>query len=211
MAKEFVKITSTDDIEKVLEAEKAGNRVRFDVEDFPEFEKVDVAKMSTNTKLAYQIAQEEVAEKQKESDNEDEFEMLSRIIGSVQSGEASARLEVSHKQRGMAYKYLRPDLVPRYTAPTKGWKIVKDGPERTLANPSGKGPHVIGDKGSPELILVSRPEELNKVEGETRKKRRAEERASVDNRYKSRVESETGHAAIDEDFRGRFTDLETDD
>lgn len=211
MAKEFVKVGSQDDIEKVLEAEKNGNRVRFDVEDFPEFEKVDVAKMSANTKLAYQIAQEEVAEKQKESDNEDEFEMLSRIIGSVQSGEASARLDISHKREGMVYKYLRPDLVPRYTAATKGWKIVKDGPERTLANPSGKGPHVIGDKGSPELILVSRPDELSKIEGEARKKRRAEERASVDNRYKSRVESETGHAAIDEDFRGRFTDLETDD
>lgn len=163
-------------------------RVRFSDEpgEFRELQENEKKQLSRETLLAYEIAEAAHAEKATSSDRSED-EWIERVIQNVQSGGARNRLKINGKDPDVEYRWLRPDTVGRYQN-EKGYVVVGSGSERTLANSTGKGPHVIGDRGSEELILVKRSKRVAAAERREKKKKAAERRRSIEQEGRGSVE-----------------------
>lgn len=173
---QFVDVSIDVSSEDVLQWDADGKRLRFKtgIDEFKKLEPLEVRKLSEFGKLSYSLALKEYEENLDLVKAEEE-ELLSRIQVGVSMGSASQRLQVNGKQNGMAYAWIRPDMVDEYLAPNKGWSIVKGGSERTLGNRTGHGPHVIGTKGSEELLLVRRSAAADRAESKAKRLRRQRE------------------------------------
>lgn len=197
---QLVEITVDDSMEKIVELDTAGRRMRFnpDPAKFKQLAAGDLAKLSEFGKFSYQIARDEWQEL-KDAERAEEEDLLSRIEVGASMGRATQRLEIRGKQKGIEYHWFRPDERNRVESPNVGWKPVVGGPERTLSNDTGKGPHVIGTKGSEELILFKRPESARLAERRAKKNLRRQEMKDADARYREEIERQGITAIGDED------------
>lgn len=196
-------ITVDDDVEKIIQLDAKGERFRFATEPgrFKELASGEVAKLSEFAKLSYKIARDEAGDKRDRVRMEEE-DLLSRITVGVGMGSATQRLRIQGRVETMDYRWIRPDEQEVFMAPNKGWTVVKDGPERTLQNQTGEGPHVIGTKGSEELILVKRPLRASQAEDKARRLRAQQEKRQENEEYRAAIEA-TGLRSIgDDDQRG---------
>lgn len=196
---QLIEITVDDSLEKIVELDTAGKRLRFnpDPAKFKQLAAGDLAKLSEFGRFSYQIARDEWQDL-KDAERADEEDLLSRIEVGVAMGRASQRLEIRGKQAGMEYHWFRPDERNTVEAPNVGWKAVIGGTERTLSNETGKGPHVIGTKGSEELILYKRPASARAAERRAKKVRRQQMSKEKDAGYRSEIEKQGIPAIGDE-------------
>lgn len=196
---QLIEITVDDSVEKIIQLDTDGKRLRFNPSPdlFKQLASDEVSKLSEFGKFAYQIARDEWTEL-KDARRAEEEDLLANIEVGVSMGRASHRLRIEGQQQGMEYRWIRPDERNEWLAANRGWTIVKDGPERTLSNQKGRGPHVIGTKGSEELLLVKRSATAGNAERRAKKlKKRAEGRA-MDAEYRAAIERE-GVPSIGED------------
>ena len=203
MSVKFEVATVATTIDKLLEWDKQpGTRIRFKVDghEFLKLNASELKQLSSETRLAYDIAREERAATE-QTNRTDEDNLLASIKAGYESGSATKRLEIRNQQKGFVYKWLTPDMVDEYMA--KGYQIVKDGPETTMANPEGKGPHVISREGRNELVAVMRSVKLEQASRDAKRKRGAELRAQVDSGHEALVERD-GFNAVNDGTRGSF-------
>lgn len=161
-------------------------RVRFDANpgSFIELTPGQLNQLGQESQLAYSIARDEHTARVEESGEESVEDVIARIKTGYEGGNAAKRVEIRNERAGFKYRWIRPDMVDEYLA-DKGYTIVQNGPERTMANPSGKGPHIIARDGATELTLVMRSVQLERVD------RDAKRAASK----KLRDETDQGHEA----------------
>lgn len=197
MSVKFETVTVATPMTQLVEWDRDKDvKVRFDPKplQFRKLSDEELQKLSVQAREAYAIAREENTELARE-DADREADIVANIQAGYESGHAGKRLEirmadtgeivkpgkpVSKGQRaGYLYQWIRPDMVDDYRD-TKGYHVVKDGPERTMANPTGKGPHVISRNGKAELALVMRTVKLDKVARDAKRKRNSEYREAVD-------------------------------
>lgn len=199
---QMVVITVDDELEKIVELDSKGKRLRFDPDPdrFKQIEAKDLGKLSDFNKLAYQIAREEYQENLDELKSEED-DLLKRISTGVEMGRATQRLHIDGKQQGFVYTWIRPDQMADYTSANRGWQVVKNGPERTLSNQTGRGPHVIGTKGSEELIAVKRSAAADRAETRARKQKRQQQLHGELVRARQAVEEAGVESIGDEDGR----------
>lgn len=185
---QFVTVTVDDTIEKIVELDSKEQRIRFDPNPgkFKELTPGEVNKLSALTKFAYEVARDEHRDLG-DAERAEEEQLLELVRVGETMGRASHRLHIDGRQRGMVYHWIRPDEQRDFLAPNRGWKIVKDGPERTLSNQTGRGPHVIGTRGSEELILVKRSEAVHTAEKEARNARKQSARQSMDDKFREQI------------------------
>lgn len=202
---QFVKITVDDGVEKIIQLDTQGKRLRFAAEpgQFKELKTSEVNKLSEFNKLAYQLARVDYEENQ-DDQRAEEDDLLARLGFGSNKGQAKSRLFVEGKQAGMVYYWCRPDTLGKFVNPVEKWVIVQKGPERTLGNPEGDEPHVIGTKGSEELILVKRSAAWDRTRKAAEKGEIHEAQESLDDKYKAVIERQ-GTPAIDDDTGKRLT------
>lgn len=202
---QFVKVTVDDDVEKIIQLDKEGKRLRFITEpgQFKELKSIQLNKLSEFNKLAYQLAKVDVEENE-DSQRAEEDDLLARLGFASNKGQAKSRLFVEGKQAGMVYYWCRPDMLGKFVNPVEKWAIVQGGVERTLGNPEGKEPHVIGTKGSEELILLKRTASWDRQRKEAEKGEKHRAQDGRDDRYKAAIEQQ-GMPAIDDDTGKRLT------
>jgi hypothetical protein len=202
MLDQFEVITVDDSVESVIQRDSDGKRLRFntDPDRFKQLASSEVAKLSQFGKLAYEIAQEEWRERKDEQRAKEE-DILAIIEAGTDLGQATQRLFVENEQKGWVYRWIRPDMLRDYLSANKGYEVVKGGSERTLCNPTGSGPHVIGTKGSEELILVKRSEEREHAERRGKKRARQEELKSMPAQHRAAIERQGVRSIGDEDGR----------
>lgn len=196
---QLVEITVDDSLEKIVQLDQQGRRLRFnpDPDLFKRLAGDEVAKLSEWARFAYQIARDEWQEL-RDKQKAEEADLLANIEVGVSMGRATQRLHVDGKQQGYDYKWIRPDERNEFLSPNRGWKVVQNGPERTLSNSTGRGPHVIGTKGSEELILVKRIAEAGAAERRAKKHKRNQRMKDVDKRYRQEIK-ESGMPVIDDE------------
>jgi hypothetical protein len=199
---QLVEITVDDSFEKIVELDNAGKRLRFDPdpERFKQLAPDEVKKLSEITRYGYQIARDEWQDL-KDAARAEEEDLLERITVGETMGRAKQRLHIDGKQQGYDYRWIRPDEKNEFLSPNRGWKVVKDGPERTLSNPDGRGPHVIGTKGSEELFLVKRSMKATAAERRARKAKRQAAFRNEDERQRAEIEAAGVPSIGDEDGR----------
>lgn len=200
---QLVEITVDDSLEKIVDLDTQGKRLRFnpDPEVFKRLSPDEVLKLSEWARFAYQIARDEW-QGLKDKLRAEEEDLLANIEVGASMGSATQRLHIDGKQQGMDYRWIRPDEKNVYMAPNKGWVIVKNGPERTLGNQTGRGPHVIGTKGSEELILVKRSAAATAAERRGKKQRRQRMMREKDQSFRDEIDSKGVPSIGDEDGRG---------
>jgi hypothetical protein len=203
-----------DPFADLLRYDQEKKRIRFDatLEGFHELTDEQREKLSPMTRYGYDIALEEFNEmKNRDVESEEDEEALMKIIGATKDGSATLRMDIVNKREGFEYKWIRPDMRARYMGAPKFYKIVQNGPEETLANPTGKGPHIMGDKGSEELILVCRPTTLAAAERRVKKEKARELREGVDHAYDDALTGE-GIQVLDKaaESRGKFSPIRQD-
>lgn len=182
-------------------------RIRFSASpsEFLELDEAQVGKLSGETQMAYQIAREEHKDLLAEHEAPDEAEARAHIKAGYQSGRATKRLEIRNQRPGFVYQWIRPDMVDEFVD-VRGYQIVKDGPERTMANPTGVGPHVITKEGKSELTAVMRPVEVDTMARNEKKNRNRRIRESADGAGAAAVERDGFHS-IDEGTKGNFSPI----
>lgn len=197
---QLVEITVDDTLEKIVELDTKGKRLRFnpDPGKFKKLTAAEIAKLSEWGRFSYQIARDEWQDAQDALRAEEE-DLLANIEVGASMGRATQRLHIEGKVEGMEYHWFRPDERNRVMAPNVGWVVVANGPERTLSNQTGKGPHVIGTKGSEELILFKRPASARVAERRAKKLRRKQEMKEVDAGYRAEIERQGIPSIGDED------------
>lgn len=186
---QFTVVTVDDSFEKIVELDQAKKSIRFSAKpgEFKELTTGEVKQLSEMTKFAYNVARDEWRDLA-DAERAEEEHLLELIRVGETMGRATQRLNIDGQQKGMVYRWIRPDEQRDYLAPNRGWKIVKDGPERTLQNQTGRGPHVIGTKGSEELILVKRSEAAHRAEKEARKEKKRAARVQLDDKYREQID-----------------------
>jgi hypothetical protein len=201
---QLVEITVDDSLEKIVQLDTQGKRLRFnpDPDLFKRLAADELAKLSEWARFAYQIARDEWQDL-KDKQKAEEADLLANIEVGVSMGRATQRLHIDGKQQGYEYHWIRPDERNEFLSPNRGWKVVQDGPERTLSNQTGRGPHVIGTKGSEELILVKRIAEARAAERRAKKHKRNQRLKDVDTRYEDEVKKTGVPLVKDEDDDGR--------
>lgn len=203
-----VATTFDDLVELDREVRKDRNRrLRFSAKP-SEFLKLDddqLGRLSQDTQMAYTIAREEYQELYEAGADPTTQEALEHIKAGYQSGRAKKRLEIRNQRKGFVYQWVRPDMVDEFID-VRGYRIVKDGPERTMANPSGVGPHVITKEGKAELTAVMRPVDLDKAARAEKKRKNSEIRRQVDEAGQAAVERDGFHS-VDEGMRGSFSPI----
>ena len=199
---QLVEITVDDSLEKIVELDSAGRRLRFnpDPDLFKRLAPDELKKLSEWARFAYDIARDEWSNL-KDAQRAEEENLLANIEVGVDMGRATQRLDVKGKQEGYEYHWIRPDEKAEFEAPNRGWKLVQGGPERTLSNPKGRGPHVIGKQGSAELLLMKRPAAARAAERRAKKRQRQQEAGQGDE-FRSAIEAAGLPSIGDEDGRG---------
>lgn len=186
---QFTVVTVDDTFEKIVELDTQKKRLRFDPTPgrFHKLSSEEVSKLSAMSKFAYDVARDENRDLQ-DAQRAEEEDLLELVRVGATMGRATHRLHIDGQQKGQVYRWIRPDEQNEFLARNRGWVIVKDGPERTLQNETGRGAHIIGTKGSEELILVKRSEAVHKAEKQALKERKLSARRLADERYKEDIE-----------------------
>jgi len=170
---QLVKITVDDSFEKIVELDSKGTMLRFDPDPdrFKQLAPDEVKKLSRFGQYAYHVARDENADL-KDALKAEEQDILEKIVVGQSMGRAKQRLAIQNKQPETVYRWIRPDERNEFLSKNRGFKVVDGGPERTLGNETGHGPHVIGTRGSEELILVKRPQSFERAERRAKKNKR---------------------------------------
>jgi hypothetical protein len=212
MSVKFEVVTVATSFDDLLELDKKikqdpNTRIRFSASpsEFLKLTEGQIGRLSGDTQMAYSIAREEHKDLTDSSLNEEEQSALEMIKSGYQSGRAKKRLEIRNKRKGFVYQWIRPDMVDEFVE-VRGYRIVKDGPERTMANPNGRGPHVITKEGKAELTAVMRPVEVDRVAKAEKKRRNMQARRDADMAGAAAVERDGFHS-VDEGTRGRFAPI----
>lgn len=186
---QFTTVTVDDSFEKIVELDTKKQKLRFDPspDKFKALSAEEVKQLSAFSKFAYEVARDEYQDL-KDAERAEEEDLLETIRVGATMGRARQRLHIDGQQKGTVYRWIRPDEQRDFLAPNRGWKIVKDGPERTLQNQTGRGPHIIGTKGSEELILVKRSEAAHMAEKTAKKEKKRADRQSLDDKYREEIE-----------------------
>ena len=203
---QLVEITVDDSVDKIVQLDTDGARLRFNAKPglFRQLAADEVKKLSQFGQLAYQIARDEYNELLDEQRAEEE-DLLEKITVGATMGRARQRLHIDGKQKGYVYRWIRPDEKNDFLSKNRGYAVVKDGPERTLSNDNGRGPHVVGTKGSEELILVKRPESFEAAERRVKKQKRQQQFKEMDRRYRAEVDA-AGVPSIGDEAEGAWRD-----
>ena len=206
MSVKFEVVTLADPIDKLVEYDRNRSvKVRFDPKpgSFLELDQAQLNRLGSETQMAYSIARDENFELSKETDvSAKETEVLARIKKGADVSSATKRLEIRHKLNGFVYRWIRPDMVDEWLD-MRGYVVVQDGPERTMANSTGEGPHVISRDGKPELTLVRRSIELADAAKIAQKERRKRLKMELEDKGKAGIE-QAGFKLVDDGTPGDF-------
>lgn len=204
---QLVTITVDDSVEKIVQLDSKGQRIRFDSDPdlFKQLAPDEIAKLSDFGRYAYQIARDEWKER-KDTQRQEEEDILEAIQTGTSMGRARQRLHIDGKQEGMEYMWARPDMLGDLLSKNRGWQKVSGGPERTLGNPTGRGPHVIANAGSEDVVLLKRPVKLGAAARRAKKNERQRRLKSMDQEQRSAIEREGVPSIGDEDRGLRWHD-----
>lgn len=207
MSVNYERITLADGMEKLLQYDRdREKKVRFDPkpENFLELDQAQLNRLSSETQIAYSIAREENRELSDEQKVR-EADVLTTIKAGYESQNATKRLEIRGGREGYVYEWVTPDMVDD-AVDSRGFIIVQNGPERTMSNPSGRGPHIISRNGSAELTLIMRTVELHKAARRAKRAAGIRRRELAGKQGAAQIEN-AGFRSVDDGTRGDFAPI----
>lgn len=199
MAIHSERITVENTFEDVVKLDREKKLIRFadEVNLFLEITPGQLNQLSERTQTSWRLAKEAYEERKASQEEPNIAEWIERVTVGVNRGQARTRLRIDNKQKGWAYKWQNPrDAWVKENQ--FGWQRVVGGPERTLANASGVGPHVIGDKGEEELVLMRRPLAVHEAWEKAQTEKHNRRAGDLREHYQEEIERK-GYRAFDPD------------
>ena len=155
-------------IEDVVNSDKEGKKLEFDVDRFKKLSDRVVSFLSDRNKVIYRSAYQEFCELQ-----EGEYKPSAVKIQPV-SMDPLARMEVHNKDPHYEYAFMRADEKNAWIRDGKEVVTIHNDNVITASSDNGEGIHKIGTTGDTELILMREPRQqwmarIKKVEEDSRR------------------------------------------
>jgi len=193
--------------EKVVEADRSGKRLVFDMDLLPTYSTEERAALSDVTRGVYESVEQSVIERGRREISEEE--VLQRITAEGTHDYATARLEVRNANPAYDYIWPYPDNVQRLRE-SGFWEVVSGSGEHTAGNPDGsRGMHIIGKRGSAEHILMRRKKSVTEMFNKRREEQFAKAAGLVETEFREGMEREGVPTFTKDDAiarRAQFTD-----
>jgi hypothetical protein len=205
-AKKPVYVDVDTPFEEVVAADRQGAKLVFDLDLFPTYSAEQQQAFSGATLKLYRTAKQTVEDRS--SVDLDEDEVLQRIIAESNNSFARQRLQVQNPDPAYDYRWVYPSNVREYRE-RYFLEVVNGTGEKTAANPSGEGMHLIGKQGSYELVLMRRKKTITAALDRKRVEQFNKRAGLVKDEYRERGEREGVPVFTDEDevaLRNEFQD-----
>lgn len=196
-----VMVTKDVSVEEMLQWDKDGHVLVWDVDDFRKLSPAQLKAFSKPNRDRYEVFKE-IAETEANRDVTEE-EVADAVQVGVAAGTATERLHVESQKDGYRYRWERPDMVN--VRKDQGWRVATKG-YKTLRNERGRDIHRIGSKGQEELILMEISDENHAKLREAKAARRKRAIEGVINQGKSEIRK-LGSQPIDDTSGGDFTPI----